>query len=38
MDIPALFDQDILGDELEEWIKRFNMFKRMFHNVAVIAA
>jgi ATP-dependent Lhr-like helicase len=32
-----LFSQDILGDELEEWITESNMFKRMFRTVAVIA-
>jgi ATP-dependent helicase Lhr and Lhr-like helicase len=36
-DIESLFDQDILGDELEEWITESNMMKRMFRNVAVIA-
>lgn len=35
--VDALFDQDILGDELEEWIADSNMMKRMFRNVAVIA-
>jgi ATP-dependent helicase Lhr and Lhr-like helicase len=35
--IEALFDQDILGDELEEWITDSSMMKRMFRNVAVIA-
>jgi ATP-dependent Lhr-like helicase len=35
--IDALFHQDILGDELEEWITDSNMMKRMFRNVAVIA-
>ncbi|MGE4063025.1 MAG: ligase-associated DNA damage response DEXH box helicase [Rhodospirillaceae bacterium] len=35
--IDHLFDQDILGDELEEWITDSNMMKRMFRNVAVIA-
>lgn len=35
--IDVLFDQDILGDELEEWITDSNMMKRMFRTVAVIA-
>jgi len=35
--IESLFDQDILGDELEEWITDSSMMKRMFRNVAVIA-
>ncbi len=36
-DIDGLLDQDILGDELEEWITESNMMKRMFRNVAVIS-
>ncbi|MDX2221430.1 MAG: ligase-associated DNA damage response DEXH box helicase [Rhodospirillaceae bacterium] len=36
-DVAALFDQDILGDDLEEWITESNMLKRLFRNVAVIA-
>jgi len=36
-DIAALLDQDILGDELEEWISESNMLKRTFRTVAVIA-
>jgi ATP-dependent Lhr-like helicase len=36
-DIAGLLDQDILGDELEEWISESNMLKRTFRNVAVIA-
>lgn len=36
-DIPALLDQDILCDELEEWISESNMLKRNFRTVAVIA-
>ena len=35
--IEGLFEQDILGDELEEWIADSNMMKRMFRTVAVIA-
>jgi ATP-dependent Lhr-like helicase len=35
--VDDLFHQDILGDELEEWISDSNMMKRMFRNVAVIA-
>ena len=36
-DINGLLGQDILGDELEEWITESNMMKRMFRNVAVIS-
>lgn len=33
----ALFDQDMLGDDLEEWMAELSMLKRTFRNVAVIA-
>lgn len=36
-DIDALFDQDMLGDDLEAWMEESSMLKRMFRNVAVIA-
>jgi ATP-dependent Lhr-like helicase len=36
-DPAALFDQDILGDDLEEWITESSMLKRLFRTVAVIA-
>ena len=32
-----LFDEDMLGDELEEWLVESNLMKRSFRNVAVIA-
>ena len=35
--IAALFDQDMLGDDLEEWMADSSMLKRSFRNVAVIA-
>ncbi len=35
--INALFDQDMLGDDLEEWLLESSMLKRTFRNVAVIA-
>ncbi len=35
--INALFDQDMLGDDLEEWMSESSMLKRTFRNVAVIA-
>lgn len=36
-DIPALFDEDMLGDDLEAWMEESSMLKRTFRNVAVIA-
>ena len=35
--IDALFDQDMLGDDLESWMAESSMLKRTFRNVAVIA-
>lgn len=36
-DVDALFDQDMLGDDLEAWMAESTMLKRCFRNVAVIA-
>jgi ATP-dependent Lhr-like helicase len=36
-DVAALFDEDMLGDDLEEWMADSSMLKRTFRNVAVIA-
>ncbi|MCB1991446.1 MAG: DNA ligase-associated DEXH box helicase, partial [Geminicoccaceae bacterium] len=36
-DIEALFDVDMLGDDLEEWIAESSMVKRIFRNCAVVA-
>ena len=36
-DIAALFDVDMLGDDLEEWMAESSMLKRTFRNCAVIA-
>lgn len=36
-DIAALFDQDMLGDDLETWMDESSMLRRTFRNVAVIA-
>ena len=33
----ALFDQDMLGDDLEAWLAESSMLRRTFRNVAVIA-
>lgn len=35
--VSALFDQDMLGDDLEAWMAESSMLKRTFRNVAVIA-
>ena len=36
-DVDALFDQDMLGDDLEAWMDESSMLKRCFRNVAVIS-
>ncbi len=35
--IEALFDEDMLGDDLEGWLGQSSLMKRTFRNVAVIA-
>ncbi len=35
--IDALFDQDMLGDDLEAWMDESSLLRRTFRNVAVIA-
>ncbi len=35
--IDALFDEDMLGDDLEGWLGESSLMKRTFRNVAVIA-
>ncbi|WP_413208081.1 ligase-associated DNA damage response DEXH box helicase [Rhodospirillum sp. A1_3_36] len=35
--IPELFDEDMLGDDLEEWLAESPMIKRVFRSVSVIA-
>jgi ATP-dependent Lhr-like helicase len=37
VNVAALFDQEMLGDDLEEWMAESAMLKRTFRNVAVIA-
>lgn len=37
VDIDALFDEDMLGDDLEEWMAESSLLRRIFRNVAVIA-
>ncbi|MFY8094356.1 MAG: ligase-associated DNA damage response DEXH box helicase [Niveispirillum sp.] len=36
-DLDALFDQDMLGDDLEAWMEESSMLKRLFRSVAVIS-
>jgi ATP-dependent Lhr-like helicase len=36
-DVAALFDTDMLGDDLEAWMAESSMLRRTFRNVAVIA-
>ena len=36
-DIDELFDQDMLGEDLETWMAESSMLRRTFRNVAVIA-
>ncbi len=36
-DIARLFEEDLLGDDLEAWLADSSMLKRTFRNVAVIA-
>ena len=35
--VARLFDQDMLGDDLEAWLAESSMLRRTFRNVAVIA-
>ena len=37
LDLGRLFDQDMLGDDLEAWLASSNLMKRTFRNCAVIA-
>jgi ATP-dependent helicase Lhr and Lhr-like helicase len=37
VNLPALFDQDMLGDDLDAWLAESNLYKRTFKNCAVIA-
>ncbi|GAA0545748.1 ATP-dependent Lhr-like helicase [Rhizomicrobium palustre] len=37
VDLGALFDEDMLGDDLDAWLAESNLFKRTFRNCAVIA-
>ncbi len=37
LSLPALFDEDMLGDDLESWLAESNLMKRTFRNVAIIS-
>ncbi len=37
VDLDALFDADMLGDDLDAWLAESNLYKRTFRNVAIIA-
>jgi ATP-dependent Lhr-like helicase len=36
-EVEVLFDQDMLGDDLDDWMMESSLLKRTFRNVAVIA-
>ncbi|MCP5412700.1 MAG: ligase-associated DNA damage response DEXH box helicase [Alphaproteobacteria bacterium] len=36
-DMDALFDEDMLGDDLDAWLAESNLYKRTFRNCAIIA-
>ncbi len=36
-DMDALFDEDMLGDDLDSWLADSNLYKRTFRNCAIIA-
>ncbi len=37
LDMDALFDEDMLGDDLDSWLADSNLYKRTFRNCAIIA-
>ncbi len=37
LDLEELFEEDMLGDDLESWLAESNLMKRTFRNVAVIS-
>jgi ATP-dependent Lhr-like helicase len=37
IDVSRLFEQDMLGDDLEEWLDESQLYKRTFRNCAIIA-
>lgn len=36
-DMAALFDEDMLGDDLEAWMEESSLMRRTFRNVAIVA-
>jgi ATP-dependent Lhr-like helicase len=36
-DIPMLFDEDMLGEDLEEWMAESSVLRRSFRNIAMVA-
>jgi len=36
-DVDSLFDEDMMGDDLEAWMAESSMLRRVFRNIAVIA-
>ncbi len=37
LDMGKLFDEDMLGDDLDAWLADSNLYKRTFRNCAIIA-
>jgi ATP-dependent Lhr-like helicase len=37
LDMEKLFDEDMLGDDLDAWLAESNLYKRTFRNCAIIA-
>lgn len=37
LDMSALFDEDMLGDDLDAWLRESSLMKRTFRNCAIIA-
>ena len=37
LDMGTLFDEDMLGDDLDAWLADSNLYKRTFRNCAIIA-
>jgi ATP-dependent Lhr-like helicase len=37
LDMDRLFDEDMLGDDLDAWLAESNLYKRTFRNCAIIA-
>jgi ATP-dependent Lhr-like helicase len=37
VDMDGLFDEDMLGDDLDSWLAESNLYKRTFRNCAIIA-